>query len=139
MISSSGSGRRSMGLRLYQRIQIFIKGLIVFGHPPKFIWLRVGNCQTGLITNLLRSRYQVIRQFIESETESLLGPRTTADLNKPLQPYHDLGSLMRQFAIEHFVDRELKATLGNKRVDREHQHTIGGGWGGGRVGDRQPG
>src|ERR1700738_104604 len=45
---------------------------IVFGHPPKFIWLRVGNCQTGLITNLLRSRYQVIRQFIESETQSLL-------------------------------------------------------------------
>ena len=34
---------------------------------------RVGNCETGLITNLLRSRYQVIRQFIESETEGLLG------------------------------------------------------------------
>ena len=50
----------------------FSSKAIVFGHPPKFIWLRVGNCQTGLITNLLRSRYQVIRQFIESETESLL-------------------------------------------------------------------
>ena len=34
--------------------------------------LRVASCETGLITNLLRSRYQVIRQFIESETESLL-------------------------------------------------------------------
>ena len=50
----------------------FHQRAIVFGHPPKFIWLRVGNCQTGLITNLLRSRYQIIRQFIESETESLL-------------------------------------------------------------------
>ena len=29
----------------------------------------------------------------------------------------------RQFAIERFVNRELKATLGNKRVDREHQYT----------------
>jgi predicted nuclease of predicted toxin-antitoxin system len=65
MTSSYGSGRSSMGLRSYQRA-------IVFGHPPKFIWLRVGNCQTGLIMNLLRSRYHVIRQFIESETESLL-------------------------------------------------------------------
>jgi predicted nuclease of predicted toxin-antitoxin system len=42
------------------------------GHPPKIIWLRVRNCETSLITNLLISRYQVIRQFIESETESLL-------------------------------------------------------------------
>ena len=50
----------------------FHQRAIVFGHPPKFIWLRVGNCQTSLITDLLRSRYPVIRQFIQSETESLL-------------------------------------------------------------------
>jgi predicted nuclease of predicted toxin-antitoxin system len=50
----------------------FYQRAIVFGHPPKFIWLRVGNCQTGLITNLLRSRCEVIRQFIQSEAESLL-------------------------------------------------------------------
>ena len=36
----------------------FHQRAIVFGHPPKFIWLRVGNCQTSLITNLLRSRYK---------------------------------------------------------------------------------
>ena len=35
------------------------------------IW-RYAVRETGLITNLLRSRYQVIRQFIESKTESLL-------------------------------------------------------------------
>ena len=34
------------------------------------IW-RYAVRETGLITNLLRSRYQLIRQFIESETESL--------------------------------------------------------------------
>ncbi len=50
----------------------FHQRAILFGHPPKFIWLRVGNCETSLITNLLRSRYQVIRKFIENETESLL-------------------------------------------------------------------
>jgi predicted nuclease of predicted toxin-antitoxin system len=49
-----------------------VKLLLCFAHPPKIIWLRIGNCETSLITNLLRSRYQVIRQFIESETESLL-------------------------------------------------------------------
>jgi predicted nuclease of predicted toxin-antitoxin system len=50
----------------------FHQRAIVFGHPPKFIWLRIGNCQKSLITNLLRSRYEVIRQFIQSETESVL-------------------------------------------------------------------
>jgi hypothetical protein len=36
----------------------------------------------------------------------------------------------------HFVDRELKAILGNKRVDREHKHT-NSRVGKGRVGDQQ--
>ena len=36
----------------------FHQRAIVFGHPPKFIWLRVGNCPTSLITTLLRSRYE---------------------------------------------------------------------------------
>ena len=31
----------------------FHQRAIVFGHPPKIIWLRVGNCETSLITNLL--------------------------------------------------------------------------------------
>jgi predicted nuclease of predicted toxin-antitoxin system len=71
MTSSSGSGRRSTGYDVSKDTD-FHQRAIVFGHPPKFIWLRVGNCETGLTTNLLRSCYQVIRQFIESETESLL-------------------------------------------------------------------
>lgn len=50
----------------------FYQKAIVLGHPPKFIWLRIGNCPTSLITTLLRSRYEIIRQFIDEETESLL-------------------------------------------------------------------
>ena len=50
----------------------FHQRAIVFGHPPKFIWLRVGNCPTSLITTILRSRSEIIRQFIQSETESIL-------------------------------------------------------------------
>jgi predicted nuclease of predicted toxin-antitoxin system len=50
----------------------FHQRAIVFSHPPKVIWLRVGNCQTNVITNLLISRYQVIQEFVQSEMESLL-------------------------------------------------------------------
>lgn len=50
----------------------FYQRAILYGHPPKFIWLRVGNCPTHLIATLLRSQGELIRQFIESDTESLL-------------------------------------------------------------------
>jgi predicted nuclease of predicted toxin-antitoxin system len=60
------------GFAIVSKDTDFHQRAIVFGHPPKIIWLRVGNCETSLITNLLRSRFHVIRQFIESKTESLL-------------------------------------------------------------------
>lgn len=60
------------GFTLVSKDTDFHQRAIVFGSPPKFIWLRVGNCPTRLITTLLRSRYEVIRQFIESQSESLL-------------------------------------------------------------------
>ena len=60
------------GFTIVSKDTDFYQRAIVFGHPPKFIWLRVGNCPTSLIANLLRSRYEIIRQFVESETESLL-------------------------------------------------------------------
>ena len=50
----------------------FYQRSIAFGHPPKFVWLRVGNCPTSLITELLRTRHKILRAFIASEEESLL-------------------------------------------------------------------
>jgi predicted nuclease of predicted toxin-antitoxin system len=60
------------GFTILSKDTDFYHRAIVFGSPPKFIWLRIGNCPTRLITALLRSRHESIRQFIESETESLL-------------------------------------------------------------------
>ena len=60
------------GFALASKDTDFYQRAIVFGHPPKLIWLRVGNCPTSLITDLLKSRYDIIREFLASETESLL-------------------------------------------------------------------
>jgi predicted nuclease of predicted toxin-antitoxin system len=60
------------GFTILSKDTDFYQRTIVFGSPPKFIWLRVGNCPTRFITTLLRSRHEIIRQFIASETESLL-------------------------------------------------------------------
>ena len=38
------------GFTIVSKDTDFHQRAIVFGHPPKFIWLRVGNCETSLIT-----------------------------------------------------------------------------------------
>jgi predicted nuclease of predicted toxin-antitoxin system len=45
---------------------------LLYGHPPKFIYLRIGNCPTLEITQILRNNLDTIIQFENSETESLL-------------------------------------------------------------------
>ncbi len=42
----------------------------LYGHPPKVIWLRVGNCSTNTIVSLLRTQYDAILRFEQSETTS---------------------------------------------------------------------
>ena len=42
------------------------------GHPPKVIWLRIGNRPTQAVADLLRNRQGDIREFAEIESESLL-------------------------------------------------------------------
>jgi len=45
---------------------------VLHGHPPKFIWLRVANCSTMEIENLLREILPIINRFIHEDEESCL-------------------------------------------------------------------
>jgi predicted nuclease of predicted toxin-antitoxin system len=45
---------------------------LLLGHPPKFIWLRVGNCPVRPIEELLRKRSAAIHAFARSAAESHL-------------------------------------------------------------------
>jgi predicted nuclease of predicted toxin-antitoxin system len=45
----------------------------LLGHPPKVIWLGIGNCSTKAIEALLRSRASVIAEFHADEEKSFLG------------------------------------------------------------------
>lgn len=45
---------------------------LVYGHPPKFIYLRIGNSPTSKITQILRDNFAIINEFIDSEVESIL-------------------------------------------------------------------
>ena len=45
---------------------------LVFGHPPKLVFLRVGNCPTSRITELLRSNYVLLSAFGSDPDSSIL-------------------------------------------------------------------
>jgi predicted nuclease of predicted toxin-antitoxin system len=45
---------------------------LLYGHPPKFIYLRIGNSPTSKIVQILRDNFSIITEFYNSETESIL-------------------------------------------------------------------
>ena len=45
---------------------------LLYGHPPKFVYLRIGNSSTSKIIEILRENFDTIVQFEESDTESIL-------------------------------------------------------------------
>jgi predicted nuclease of predicted toxin-antitoxin system len=50
----------------------FMNHALVLGHPPKVIYIRLGNCSTKLIVDRLLSEEQTIRNFIVDPISSLL-------------------------------------------------------------------
>jgi predicted nuclease of predicted toxin-antitoxin system len=44
----------------------------VFGHPPKVVWVRLGNCSTHDIERLLRKHFGSIKTFYDDVNTSFL-------------------------------------------------------------------
>jgi len=42
------------------------------GPPPKFVWIRVGNCTTDEIETLFRRRAAQIASFVDDEATAVL-------------------------------------------------------------------
>jgi predicted nuclease of predicted toxin-antitoxin system len=52
-------------LRPFGKDNDFYQRSLVFGAPPKVIWLRIGNANTRAAASLLRDRYLMLRRFFE--------------------------------------------------------------------------
>ncbi len=50
----------------------FQQRALLHGHPPKVVWLRLGNCTTAAIVALLRARQPDLLVFEADATASLL-------------------------------------------------------------------
>jgi predicted nuclease of predicted toxin-antitoxin system len=48
---------------------------LVFGNPPKVIWLRLGNCSTFQVETLMRRDFDTIKFFYQDKYSSLLDLR----------------------------------------------------------------
>ena len=44
----------------------------VFGYPPKVVWVRLGNCSTSDVEQLLRRQFVSIKAFYEDANASFL-------------------------------------------------------------------
>ena len=49
----------------------FYQRSLLYGHPPKFVYFRVGNSSTSKIIQILRNSFDIISQFRNGE-ESIL-------------------------------------------------------------------
>lgn len=60
------------GFLLVSKDTDFYERSLVFGAPPKIVWLRIGNSTVNETSSLLRSQYIVIRHFAEDKAASFL-------------------------------------------------------------------
>jgi predicted nuclease of predicted toxin-antitoxin system len=63
---------KANGFAIVSKDSDFNQFSLLWGHPPKVICVRLGNCTTVQIAELLRSRSVLIHTFNEDPDESLL-------------------------------------------------------------------
>jgi predicted nuclease of predicted toxin-antitoxin system len=63
---------KSHGLTIVSKDSDFQQRSLLYGSPPKFIWLRVGNCSVRVIEDLLRKHSVAIHTFDLDYTKSHL-------------------------------------------------------------------
>lgn len=63
---------RQHGYVIVSKDADFHQRSLIFGHPPKFIFLRIGNCPTSSIIELLCSNFDLLSAFDSDPTTSIL-------------------------------------------------------------------
>ncbi|WP_009630430.1 DUF5615 family PIN-like protein [Synechocystis sp. PCC 7509] len=63
---------KANGFVIVSKDSDFHQRSLLYGYPPKFIYLGIGNNPTSKIVQILRDTFDTISQFESSETESIL-------------------------------------------------------------------
>jgi predicted nuclease of predicted toxin-antitoxin system len=62
----------AQGLTIVSKDSDFQHRALLLGHPPKVVWVRLGNCSTAAVVALLRTRQADLLAFEADPTASLL-------------------------------------------------------------------
>ena len=60
------------GLIIVPKNSDFQQRALLYGHPPKVVWVRLGNCSTASVLTLLRARQSDVAMFAADPMESFL-------------------------------------------------------------------
>src|SRR4051794_31353965 len=60
------------GFAIVTKDDDFERRSVLHGHPPKIIWIRLGNCATADVVALLQRSSAVIKSFLNDEDKSIL-------------------------------------------------------------------
>jgi predicted nuclease of predicted toxin-antitoxin system len=60
------------GFTIVSKDTDFQQRALLMGHPPKVVWVRLGNCSTTAVANLLRSRQADVIAFESDPMASFL-------------------------------------------------------------------
>lgn len=63
---------KTRGFAIVSKDSDFQQQSFVHGHPPKVIWLRLGNCSTAEIEAFLRAHSETLATFAEEEGGAIL-------------------------------------------------------------------
>ena len=63
---------KANGFVIVSKDSDFHQRSLLYGHPPKFVYLRIGNSPTSKIVQILRDNFNTIIQFGNKESESIL-------------------------------------------------------------------
>jgi predicted nuclease of predicted toxin-antitoxin system len=63
---------RANGFTIISKDSDFQERSILFGAPPKVVWLRVKNCTSAEIGAMLRAAFPAIKKFIQDDAETCL-------------------------------------------------------------------
>ena len=63
---------RDHGLVIVSKDEDFQQLSVLYGAPPKVIWIRLGNCATADIIRLLGERHHEIHRFVADEEAAFL-------------------------------------------------------------------
>jgi predicted nuclease of predicted toxin-antitoxin system len=63
---------RDEGFTIMSKDSDFRQRAFLFGHPPKVIWIRTGNCPTARLWGTVEGSKTLIRNFIDDDAGAVL-------------------------------------------------------------------